>query len=429
MNKTIEASRRRRLLGALVVGGLLTLLAAPTAFASSGTAVGTVTPSVGAGTTKTYTFTLSTTSGQASSFNLTAPSGWSISSVDTSSQAGVSLFSSTEIRGRGITASSSTTLTVTFTATAPCEASSTTWGLQAKSGGNFTGSSFSIDSTNLSTTLSGTCSAAFFTGRGPADAAFNGDTKAYITSVPYSPTGAAIEVQVKDAEDNARAGISVSLTLSTNPTSANLVAPTVTSDANGLADFSPVTINKTGLKYKITPEIGTNVTETPSDFFNVFQEESSCSGSCTVHGNSNDIHSTVTANGQTGTLSVLVSGLSGDLIDCGSSVPTGYNYMPASGEVTAWQYTGTGAQIVSVLIDKSLIKAILNRGSSHLDFCFQTDPGKPPFTDKFGQLTNGPALLSDCSSTITSNCIISETGTNSGDRLVTVNVEDGKGRS
>jgi hypothetical protein len=419
---------------AVAVVAVTPVLIGPAASAASGTAVGTLSPSpVLAGTTTSYTFTLKTTSGQASSFNLTAPSGWSITSVDSSSQTGVTLASSTQIQGRSVTASSNTTLNVSFTATAPCTTSaSTTWGLAARSGGNFTGSGFAIDPTGLSTPLSGNCTVGFVSGRGPTDSAFVNGTPQNISSVAYTPGAAAIQAIVNDAAGSPRSGISVSLNLSANPTSATFSAPTVVSGSGtngpGLAAFSPVTINKTGLLYQITPNAGTGVTQSASGFFGVYQEEQSCSGTCTVHGNSNTIHSTVTANSSTGTLSVLVSGVAADVIDCGSTIPAGYDYKPVSSEVTSWQYTGTGAQTVTVLVDKSLVRKILNRGSSHIDFCYQADNGKT-FFDKFGNgPTSGPGLLPDCDSTHTNNCIVSETGVNGGDRLITVTVDDGKGR-
>jgi hypothetical protein len=420
----------------LVLSAVVVGLLGPTASAASGTAVGTLSPSpVFAGTTTSYTFTLRTTSGQSSSFNLTAPSGWSIGSVDSSSQAGVTLVSG-HIEGRGISASSSTTLTATFTATAPCATSaSTTWGLIAKSGGGFTGSGFAVDSTGLSTPLSGNCTAAFTPGRGPTDSAFlNGTTPQNISSVAYTPAADAIQVIVKDAAGFARSGISVQLGFTANPTSALLSAPTVVSgsgtNGTGLAAFSPVTISRTGLNYKIQPNAGTGVTSFPSGFFGVYQEETPCDGSCTAHGNSSTIHSTVTANSQVGTLAVLVSGVAADGIDCAPTVPAGYDYKPVSTEVTVWQVTGTGSgtQTLAVLVDKSLIRGVLNRGSSHIDFCFLVEvPGKT-FTDKFGVVTAGPGLLPDCGPGITNNCIMSEVGMNGGDRLITVTVDDGKGR-
>jgi hypothetical protein len=428
---------RARLFGAtlvLVLVAAAVALLGPTASAVSGTAVGTLSPSpVLAGTTTSYTFTLSTTGGQASSFNLTAPSGWSIGSVDTSSQTGVTLASPSQIQGRNITASSSTTLTVTFTATAPCTTASTSWGLQARSGPMFSGPTIPNDpSSVLSTPLSGNCSVAFVSGRGPTDSAFVNGTPQNISSVAYSPGAAAIQAIVNDAAGNPRSGISVSLGFSANPTNATLSAPTVVSGSGtngpGLAAFSPVTISKTGLNYQLQPNAGSGVTASPSGFFGVYQEESDCTGSCTVHGNSNTIHSTVTANSPTGTLSVLVSGVAADVIDCGPTVPAGYEYRPVSSEVTSWQFTGTGTQTIMVLVDKSLIRGVLNRGSSHIDFCYLVEIAGKTFTDKFGNVTAGPGLLPDCGPGITNNCIVSETGVNGGDRLITVTVDDGKGR-
>jgi hypothetical protein len=79
-------------------------------------------------------------------------------------------------------------------------------------------------------------------------------------------------------------------------------------------------------------------------------------------------------------------------------------------------------------VSKALSKQVVDRGSSHIDVCFQTDPGKAAFTPKGGGLPVNTGLLADCTSTITTNCILSETAAPGGGRLVTFTVEDGKGR-
>lgn len=409
----------------LTVVAVVAFLVVPGALAASNAAVGTLPASVHAGATESYTFTLRTTGGSASSFNLTAPTGWSIQSV--APQTGVTLASSSQIQGRGITATSSTTLSVSFTAQAPCGAASTAWTLVVKSNSNFNGPAMANDpSSALSTGFGGTtCSAVF--SRGPTDSAFLNGSPQNITSVAYDPSGAAIQVLVSDALGSPRSGISVSLNFNANPTSATLTAPTVSSGADGKATFSTVTISKSGLKYQLIPNGGTGVTGTASGFFGVYQDEQAC-GSCTAHGNSNTVHSTVTATSTNGgTLAVLVSGVAADVISCDSTIPAGYDYKPVSSEVTVWQYTGNGAQTVVVDLDRSLIKGILNRGSAHIDFCYQADNGKT-FTDKFGNVGSGPGLLSDCGPGITNNCIVSETGDGNGGRIITVTVDDGKGR-
>lgn len=433
----------RRIVAPLVFALVAAVLIGPSALAAPGTAVGVITPSpVPAGTTMSYSFTLAPTSGQIGSFNLTAALGWTILSLD-SAPSGVSLASSTQIQGRGLTITSSSPLTIGFTAQAPCATSNATWGLAARAGSNFTGSSLSVDpSSSLTTSLSGTCRAAFVAGRSPADAAFNGNPRSEnITSVPYTPTGLAIQALVTDANGNPRSGISVMLQLTTNPTGATLSGPiTATSDSQGFATFqgnpgsNPITIDEIGLDYAVTPT-GTGVVGTESGLFGIYQEGEPCTAgqSCVVHGNSNDhrIEATVSADTPSGSLAVLVSELG---LDCSASIPAGYTYTPLSAEVIAWQFTGTGSQTITILIDKTLIRGILNRGNT-IDFCYLVEgidavTGEPKtFISKFGVETSGPALISFCSPTITENCIVSETATQGGDRLVTVTVEDGKGRA
>ena len=423
---------RRSLLPLVLMLLATTALIAPSAFASPGTVVGTIAPSpVGAGTTQATTFTISTTSGQVSSFNLTAPTGWNLTSL--TPQAGITLVSSTQIQGRNISASSSSSLTITFSSQAPCAASSTAWSLVAKSGGNFTGSSFDVDpSSVLSTPLSGSCTSAFVANRGPADAAFNGNVNGpseNITSQPYAPNGASLQALVSDADGSPRSGISITLQLSANPTSATLSGPvTVASDANGLATFpgtpaNPIAINKIGLNYAMTPAgsgVGSGIIGTASGPFGIYQEGEVCvSGqSCVVHGKSGDNHIDTTVSApDNGTLAVLVQEFS---LEC-----TGFT--PLSSQVIIWKYTGDGTQTVAALLDKFLVKTVIDRGSAHIDVCFQTDNGKT-FTDKFGNVGVTIGLLSDCGPGITINCIISENGVQGGGRLVVFTVEDGKGR-
>lgn len=418
--------RKRMLLFSLV----LTLLAATASLAPSasaaGTVVGTISPSsVPAGTTQATSFTTAPTSGQLGSFNLTAPTGWILSSL--APTAGVTLVSSTQIQGRNLSVSSSSPLTINFSAQAPCGPSSGTWTLAAKSGKSFNGSNFGVDPTSfLSTPITGTCSAAFVAGRGPTDAAFNGGTKSEnITSEPYTPGGLQMQALVSDANGNGRPGILVTLQLSSS-NSASLSGPiSATSGASGVATFpgtalNPIAINKTGLNYTLTPE-GTGVVGTPSGGFGVYQEGENCvSGpSCVVHGKSGDNHINATVSApDNGTLAVLVQEFG---LECAG-------FTPLSSQVIIWKFTGDGSQTVSALLDKFLVKTVTDRGSAHIDVCFQTDNGKT-FTDKFGNVGVTTGLLADCDPGITINCIVSENGVQGGGRLIVFNVEDGKGRA
>jgi hypothetical protein len=448
--------KRRRMLFAPVFAALLVAaLSAPTALAAPKTATATLTPSpVPAGTTASYSFTLAPDNGSIGSFTLTAGSGWTIQPL-VSPPAGVTRPSATLIQGTGVSIGASSPLTVIFTAQAPCGTTNPAWPVVAKSSSNLTGSSFTVNA--LSTPLSGTCTAAFVNGRSPADAAFNGGSKSQnITSVPYTPTGPTatpMQVLVKDAGGTARPNVSITLSLRCTPTDsvckpatdgASISGPTTaTSDANGIATFTgststPISIDRVGLRYRLEPT-GLGVTGTSSGEFGIYEEGEACGASCSVHGKSGDskIDATVTVDTPSGTdlLSVLVSDLG---LDCSGSIPagSGYVYTPLSAQVVAWKYTGTSSQTIAVVVDKTLVHQQTDRGND-LDFCFLVEgtiPGTTTpksFVDKFGVTrteTSGPGLLPVCSPTIVRNCIVSETAAQGGDRLVTVTVDDGRGK-
>jgi hypothetical protein len=415
-------------LGATVVAlAAIAVFMVPAANAAPPSANASLSPtSPPAGAKSTFSFKLTPATGQIGSFNLTAPSGapspgWSISPL-VSPPAGVTRPSSTLIQGRGLTITASSPLTVTFDAQVPCVSSNPTWSVVAKTGGNFTGNSFNVN--QPSTPLTGTCAAAFVSG--PADAAFNGgSTSQNITSEQYKPNGTAIQVLVTDAETTPQpvGGVSITLSLSAGPTGATLSgAITATSDQSGLATFDgssdPITIDTIGLNYVMTPT-GESVAGQQSEPFGIYQDGHACAPSCKAHGNNGGIDSTVTATGGTN-LAVLVSPLG---LNCGS-------FTGRSPQVTVWKYVGTSSQTLVLVVDKSLLTNT-DRGSAHLDFCFDSE-GKT-FTDKFGVVhdaTNNPTpgLLPDCNSTITVNCIVSETSSNKGARIITVTVEDGHGR-
>jgi hypothetical protein len=434
MSRTSQKHRWTPLLvGAAVVLAVIGVTV-PAASAAPGTANASVTAdSLGAGTTSTYTFTLTPTSGQISSFNLAVPSGWTISPPANGS--GLT-WTATTLQGRSLSITASSPFSVSFTAQAPCAATgaslNTTWSVIAKTGPNLTGSTFTVN--QPSTPLTGSCKGAFVTGRGPADAALNGGTKSEpITSVAYTPTGDPMQVAVRDAAGNLRGGVSVTLDASGGGGSEAAGATTVSTDADhtsstfGIATFSgAVTLANIGQGYVFTPTGAFD--GTPSAQFDIYQEGEQCSSSCTLHGKSGDntIKSTVVSNGN-GNLGVLVADVG---LSCNNSVPAGYDYKSLSAHITVWKYTGAGAQTVSILIDKTVIQQFLNRGSNHIDFCFSADaPNATPFVDKFGSTTLGPALLPDCNTVpVEENCILSETATGGGGRLVTVTVNDGKGR-
>lgn len=411
-----------------------TVLIASTAGAVPPSATASVSPtSTGAGTTASYTYTLAQTSGQTGSFNLTAPTGWSISSLTPPVPAGVTLFSPTEIRGRGVTVNSSPPLTVLFTAQAPCvTGASTTWQTVAKVGDNFNGGSVNVNGVTAS--LSGTCSSEFVSP--PANAAFNANTNGpseNITSAPFTPGGTSIQAIVLDDDDRPRPGTSVTLQLTTNPHGATLAgSTTAVTDSSGHATFpgSPnaITLNRIGQGYKMTPRItGTTVGTEQTAPFGIYQEGEACSAgnSCEVRGRATDISAAISAT-PTGDAFLGAFVVAEGLVDC-----TGYTEI--TDETIVWIYTGTDTQTVTVLLSKQAVRRVTDRGSAHIDICYQTDPHPitgelKTFTDKFGVVTSGPALLPDCTPAITTNCIVSQNATPGGGRRVIFVVEDGKGR-
>jgi hypothetical protein len=429
MHRRSRAPRLRPLVPLLTVSLLAAAIAiAPSALAAPNAVVGTLNPdSVPAGASRTVAFTMTTTSGTARSFNLTAPNGWSLSGL--AAPAGVTLASPTQIQGRNLSVDSSSSLTISFTSKAPCAATSTGWSLVARSGGGFNGSTFGVDGSSvLSSPLTGTCSSAFVPTRGPADAGFNGNPKSEnITSQPYTPAGPAIQAQATDGAGDALAGAQLTLGFGVNPPTANLTGPTsATTDANGIATFTgsaatPISISKVSQGYTLKAT-GAGIVATASDPFGIYQEGKVCgSGLCSVHGSSadNKISADVSGSGG-GTNGVLVQ-----QFDLSCNTPTTPGTQLSSSAII-WKYTGSGAQTVTAFVDRSLVKTVTDRGG-HIDVCFQVDPGKPTFTDKFGTPGVTTGYLPDCRPAAATNCIVSETGLNGG-KIIVFTVEDGKGR-
>jgi hypothetical protein len=455
----MSRSHHTRRLSPLLVGGVVVLaigLLAPAASASTG-ATATVTSALqlggkdNAGTDSSYTYTLTPASGQIRSFNLTAPSGWKFTAITSSPTTGTLALASgnTVIQGRGLSITTSG-FQMTFTALAPCADTASAWRTVAKTGAGFTGSSFSVP--DVSASLTGHCSAVFT--RSPANAAFNdppnfNGPSENITSVPYTPDTTtnpanAIQVAVTDATGKPRDGIAITLSLSTNPTGATLgggSSLTAASTGGGLATFpgSPndITIDTIGQGYKMTPT-GSGVVGTESGEFGIYQEGEACgTGSCHASGRAvNSLGHVLTAD---------VSAPSG--VTLGAFVSTavdvlcaGYTSPFSDPPSVVWQYSGSAAQTIVIDISKGMMREILDRGSDHLEFCYDSE-GKP-FLDKFGQwhwddpttpvLGDGiqaNGLLPDCNMSLNgTNCIVSETALSGGGREVTVTVDDGKGR-
>jgi hypothetical protein len=439
MSRTQHVRRFSPLLVGAAVVAVIGLLAPAASAATSATATVQGDLKLNAGTDSGYTYTLRPASGQIKSFNLTAPDGWTftgITSVTPSigSVLPATTFPTNVLQGRNLAISSSTDFVLKFTARAPCADTNSSWKTAAKTNANFTGGSFSVPDVHAS--VSGSCFAAFT--RPPANAAFN-DPPTFkgpsqnITSAQYTPnttSNNAIQVLVTDAAGSARSGIEITLSLSTNPTKATLSGSLkATSNGGGYATFpgspNPITIDTIGQDYEMTPT-ASGVVGTESGPFDIYQEGEVCgTGSCDASGRSvNNLGHVLTAG---------VSAPSG--IALGVFVSTavdvecaGYTSPFSDPPSIVWQYSGSDPQRIVVDISKGMMREVLDRGSDHLEFCFDSE-GKT-FVDKFGSThTTTPGLLPDCNATSDgTNCIVSETALAGGGRRVVVTVEDGKGR-
>src|SRR5205823_8991156 len=122
--------RRFRTIRATVVLMVLAgvaILIAPAASAAAPTATATLAGSVGSGGTNgTFTFSITPSSRTLERFTLSAPAGWLIKSVDSSSAGGLPSHTDNSITVTGLSVSGSAVETITFTATA-CVAGSSSW--------------------------------------------------------------------------------------------------------------------------------------------------------------------------------------------------------------------------------------------------------------------------------------------------------------
>lgn len=213
----------------MVTWGLVLLVAAAaglsggavSAQACSGKcALGALVPSsVGAGTTTTFTLTLTNEASPQSlgSADLTAPAGWVIGAASvsdpysSSAAAAVSAPSTLELRNLSIP--SGDTITASLTATAPCGAPSTAWTLLVKQANSFNGppgNDFVTDpASTLSVTVTGTCILSVVTQ--PANAVVNAAITHQAFNLPAA--GLPVTIRATDGSGDAISGVPVSLSL------------------------------------------------------------------------------------------------------------------------------------------------------------------------------------------------------------------------
>ncbi len=398
---------------------------------------------VGAGATVNFTFTLTNEDTQQSlgSADLTAPSNWVLSSASVTdgypaASATANIASGTVLELRSLDVPPGGAITASFTGTVSCAGAASDWMLQAKQANNFNGNpgnDFVIDSASgLSVQVSGECTLAFVSIAEPAKTSFPTGGGTYsndITSQPFDPTGAPVEVEAKDGEGNLLGGVTIALSEIYGPTNSKLIGDTsaTTGDGTGgtslgVASFSPIYVNQTGYYALTASAAGFHTTN--STTFLVTTTSADCNSSCAgdiAAGNKTTGVSVDISNATGG--DILSLGLGGFAYSC-----TGYGTVTGSIGVDLWtassKYDGTdSAATYDIIIDvpKSEVDASANNGAPFYQICYASTEDFPVraggMASQDTDTTTIPGtltplyvgLLPDCSSTVPAPCTVSRT--------------------
>ncbi|MGO8687950.1 MAG: hypothetical protein ACLQT7_12380 [Candidatus Dormibacteria bacterium] len=327
-------------------------------------------PSVGAGTTSSLTFTLTNDTTTTydhdwwlplGSAELTAPSGFTLDSASLPAAyrgwATVQVTSGTTLDVDHLDLWPGQSISVVLSVTASCAASSGSWALAAHPSwfAPEPWHAFTVDpSSALAVGVTGACTLAFTAD--PASAVVSTD----ITSQLFTPSGSPVEVEAKDAGGNPLGGVDVSLSAEMG---AGTLAGTTASDTgvSGLAPFSPLTLGVTGYYY--LEASAPNFVSAASGLFMITSSATSCSGSCS--GSTSDGPASVNVNVNNPAagdlLSVVVGGYTYSCPDRFS--PTGF-YQTATSPVgiDLWESDGSldpsqHSEVVSITIPKQLVRS------------------------------------------------------------------------
>jgi hypothetical protein len=327
-------------------------------------------------------------SGNLDSVDLTAPSGFVVSSATIGpsglSASGYSSSSPTAtvvppnvIRLRNLGLKPGKTLAVNFSAIAPCAAGTLTWSVLAPG--------FSLDASSaLSGSFSGSCRLDFNPTQ-PTSAARG----ATVTTVAFTPSGPPVQVRVLDATGAVITSSNAPVTLTLSP-----AAPFSGGTANasaGIATFSTLAVNQNGTGYTLVATSLANVTPATSTPFTISDAGANCATSActaTAVGPDQNQRSAVSAPSSTG---VIFLSVANEALDCGDS--SIFNHAPS---VTTVDQSGiTAIKTATVTIDKSFVNQSIK---SRIVLLYRVCYASPiPFVDRLGNtVTQG--LLPRCRS-------------------------------
>lgn len=393
-----------------------------------------------AGSSGTFTLSFTNTATNCTSVSIgsiriSVPTGWSVTGASAAGWNVVSPLPVASGQSLDIAASGGTqkiavgqTLNVSIAATSASDADGGTWSSVGWAATNFTSSQFATTDSPSVTVAPADFHLAFITQ--PATAEKN----VHITSEAGKPDAVDADVQV-----GAFAGASlvtsfngnIKLAIGTNPvTPVGILSPssvisTGVAAEDGISTFSQLSIDKVGEGYTLVASADAFASSDPSDPFDIVDDYVDCvAESCLGNASTNGTSGLIDANaGDQSFLSVSI--LAAGIIDCAG-------YTEITGTVS-WKTDATGDQIGTITADKSLVKTLRppDQGAAHFQVCFRPDPGKGSFLGRSGEVIDPDheGLLSDCSATITTNCVFFRNKTGSGSAVLEFRVADGKGRA
>jgi hypothetical protein len=374
--------------------------------------------SVGATVPVTASFTNQTSQQQLGSFNLTAPAGFQLRSV-TSISHGTATLNGNRVEGRNIGLAPGGTVTVGLSVTGSCSASTGIWTAVVKQANNFSGSPGNDLSpaagSDFATPVTGACHLAFLTQ--PA----NTEVDEVITAAAFDPAGPSIEVAVLDEANDIVTSSTVPISMVISPlsaaTSGSLHGTTTRSAVAGVAPFDDLTIDASGLDYRLRAT-SPGLDSADSTTFDVMDLGTLCpEGTCVGELAGDTVTTRVVGNGsRLGDQLSIASGVHS--IDC-----AGYGEVT---ETVTYDFTGLGTKVVTSTIPKRIVNQSPDNGAAHFQTCFgspepfATRSGGPSPFDPASGLYVG--LLPDCGMP---PCVHSRHKTGAGIVVVTYEVPAG----
>jgi hypothetical protein len=382
--------------------------------------------------------TLSTGTGSQLSFTLrNDASPQSLGSADLLAPAGVVIGQPGPITTTGFTNTSATatlvantlvlrnlsippgdSITVRFAACG--SSSSSTWALVAKQANNFNGSpgnDFIVEPASVLTASATSCTLSF------VDQPANALANAAITSMGFQ-AGSPVEVKAGDSNGDPIAGVTVNVSLlSPGGVAASLAgATTSVSDANGLAAFTSLSVDRPG--YFNLHATANGFAPQDSSVFLIAQVACRTSVCTSESLSTKSTGATVTLVSPS-SLDILSAGLGGYTYDCAgyASVtdPLGFDVWTADGRT----FDPAASSQVTLDISKQTVTISPNNGAPFYQICYASSVSFPTRTGTAVQTTIPGSttpffvgLLPDCSSSIPAPCVVSRHKGPSGDVLI-----------